>query len=437
MSTATATTEATEIAELNEYEFTIAVQALGQVRKDIAKATKITDKLGLPAPVLTVGDETFTVDQMHTPGGGVPPWKTGLVIECVEITITTPAFNLPGWRLVASIDLDEAGNIVGKFPAFQEVDTPDEWHSTGDRCDHCNVRRGRKSLVAVQSIETGEFKVVGKSCLAEYVGYVDAFELVKLAARISQLRTFDPIYGSGFDASATVVGFVSAAVGIVDRFGFTPGGVTRDLVRDFCFSNKHRKQLIEDGVEVGDDEITKAEKMVEWAKGQNGCNDYMTNMAIAARRPVASEKTFGLLASLPSAYQRAMGWEAERKAKADAEAVSEHIGNVKDRVELTATVVASRVSDGYSYYGPDSLWLKLVTAEGNVIIWKTNTDTGTYSLYASEELKAEGIACGAGTLSEGDKITGKATIKAHDNYQGTAQTVVTRWAYEIVTNEEA
>ena len=51
--------------------------------------------------------------------------------------------------------------------------------------------------------------------------------------------------------------------------------------------------------------------------------------------------------------------------------------------------------------------IKMTDASGNVFVWWGTNDF-------------------AADLSVGDKVEGKATVKAHDEYDGCAQTVLTR-----------
>ena len=81
---------------------------------------------------------------------------------------------------------------------------------------------------------------------------------------------------------------------------------------------------------------------------------------------------------------------------------SNFIGNVKDKIELEVEIESVRILDGY--YGHTYLY-KLVDAEGNQLTW----------FASSPALKG----------LEG-KIKLRFTVKAHNEYQGIKQTVITR-----------
>lgn len=103
--------------------------------------------------------------------------------------------------------------------------------------------------------------------------------------------------------------------------------------------------------------------------------------------------------------------EAFAKMAEKAAASPGHWGEVGVRAELTATVtrVVPLPDNGF---GP-SLLIKLRTEEGHELV------TFTTAAWAWE-------------ASEGDVYTGKATVKKHDEFNGTAQTVITRAKFDRV-----
>lgn len=121
-----------------------------------------------------------------------------------------------------------------------------------------------------------------------------------------------------------------------------------------------------------------------------------------------SEAQYGLLAKLPQ-------WLAESKAKEAARAqenaaraaVSQHLGNIGDRLTFTATVrfakffeneVGNRFSGGWTLTVLDD-------EQGNVLVWKGSGFAG---------------------VERGTKITFKGTVKAHTERDGVKQTQLTR-----------
>ena len=87
-------------------------------------------------------------------------------------------------------------------------------------------------------------------------------------------------------------------------------------------------------------------------------------------------------------------------AKIKAAAVSQHVGKVGERIEIDAKIVFAKGFDGY--YG--TTWFNTMTdPAGNVFHYRGNR-----------------------LGQKGDAIKIKATVKAHDEYDGTKQTVIER-----------
>lgn len=97
---------------------------------------------------------------------------------------------------------------------------------------------------------------------------------------------------------------------------------------------------------------------------------------------------------------------AKVQAAADVQASSQHIGSPRERFAFEATVVASRQIGHEPFYPYAPRYLsRLVTTDGNVLVWFSTTHLQRFV---------------------DQQVTGKATVKKHDRYRDTAQTIVTR-----------
>lgn len=108
-----------------------------------------------------------------------------------------------------------------------------------------------------------------------------------------------------------------------------------------------------------------------------------------------------LLATLRSPSERQIELVKGEVAKRIANASSEFVGAVGDKVILSLTI--ERVISMDTPYGIS--WMTLArTQEGNVIVYRGSADLG----------------------KQGDQVTVKATIKDHTYYQGVKQTIIQR-----------
>lgn len=110
--------------------------------------------------------------------------------------------------------------------------------------------------------------------------------------------------------------------------------------------------------------------------------------------------------------------EATKAIETKDEKESDYIGNVGDKI--TVDVTFKRESSfsykaQFSYYEQTMYIYTFIDENNNVLVWKTTgmlgyeDENGRYAVY-----------------KEGDKLTIKGTIKAHDVYNGVKQTVLTR-----------
>lgn len=91
---------------------------------------------------------------------------------------------------------------------------------------------------------------------------------------------------------------------------------------------------------------------------------------------------------------------------ANAEVISEYIGNVGDKIETTVTLKRVKYFEtSYGYYGTMIGIHCFEDATGNVIVWKTAS---------------------APEMSIGDTITIRGTVKELNEYKGIKQTILTR-----------
>ena len=125
--------------------------------------------------------------------------------------------------------------------------------------------------------------------------------------------------------------------------------------------------------------------------------------------------------------------EAERRAKEEAEriarekaeaeekarkAISQHIGQIGDKIDTTATFVKTAWFDVPSFrgFGTDTMYVHTFKIGNDVVVWKTGTNNlGKFD----EDGNWEGFEAGK-------QVHLKGTIKDHNEYKDEKQTVLTR-----------
>lgn len=103
--------------------------------------------------------------------------------------------------------------------------------------------------------------------------------------------------------------------------------------------------------------------------------------------------------------------EAEKARIKALKAISQHVGQVGDKLDLTATFDHTAWFECRSFtgYGTTTMYIHTFKdADGNVLIWKTSNGLGSMG------------------LQEGDLVQIKGTVKDHSEYKDEKQTVLTR-----------
>lgn len=392
--------------------FRIPVENLPDLTARFEKLAKRAVKLGVPAPTFTA----IAVEETDT-AGVLDTW------HWVVVEGAAPKF--AGWELTAVIALDhaepDAPNVVTTVGAA-DLDEILAWRGLGDVCDHCHVdNRGRNKLVVVTH-ETGERKIVGTTCLRDFLGHTSPTAIATWAQWIedaADLREYEE-RGARTEYRFDPVTYLAWTVRAITDNGWVPrsrGGealptadvATELLLLDAGIVKPTRHSPKPDP--LLDAELATATDALTWAKAVAPTNDYLANLQAVASKTSLRYSDLGLAASAVTAFQRDHSRAIEKAAVATATAGSVHFGAVKERLDVTGTVTMVRIFEGF--YGPTAL-VKLLIG-GNVAVW-----------WCSNVAKAP---------AQGATVTGKATVKAHEEYEGVAQTVLTRAALTVVEAE--
>lgn len=409
--------------------FNIPEENFAAFEAKFAKLTKAADKLGCERPTFTVIGHTDVplVDSLDNfQVTDVTQYR-----RIFEVTVTGEAPRYNGWTFKAVIEFDPEATTVtvksGGENQQHDID-PTWWKLTEGFCDHCGTRRDRRKVVVVEHAEHGR-KVVGTSCLRDFLGHATPEQLASYAEFLFEIdefgEEFEEVIGRGaprFDTDSVLA--VTNRVISVD--GWRPksaceygGRPTSTLVGDILGGRDKQAQIWFAENPVTDEDRAAATAARAWARNLSDAeaerSDYLLNLRALNEAETIEVGKLGFVCSTISAYRRAQEKEIELAARkvADAKAAdSVHFGAVKERSVISATITFTLEIDGD--YGVSTL-VKGLTPEGNVVVW---------------------FASGTIDLKAGDTITGKATIKGHDERDGVKQTQVNRWNWIIVEDGE-
>lgn len=381
-------------------EFKIFEGNMERLTKKMIRIQNKCQKYGCDFHFKKVGEEFKTLTDEN---GG--KYTVRLVVVDVEGLAV-----INGWRFIASVEHTDKGNIINKV--VDDVEVPKRYYNGSLVCEHCGNKRIKYAFI-VMNVETGEFKEVGKSCLADFTHGLSAEAAAYYISLYDELIKGDtPIIGCNVEKYIQKVDFLLYAAECVRHFGYEIDGGTRDRAMSYLrcdygwiANSKYRDELIDEMHRVGFDKFN--EKTVEmvknalaWISEQKETNNYMHNLITVCSLDYITFKNTGILASLFPTYTKNLEFEARKKAEAERAKVSEYVGEVGQRI--TIEVADWRcVTSWYTQFGTVGIY-KITDKNNNVFVWKTSNSL-------SENTK---------------KITG--TIKEHKEYNGEKQTELTR-----------
>lgn len=326
-----------------------------------------------------------------------------------------------GWKFIASVEHTEKGNIINK--AVSDVEVPARYYDCAPICEHCNTNRWRKDTFIVMNEETGEFKMVGKSCLKDFTKGMSAEAVAQYTSAFEEIIEGEaPSEGWYRTRYYDVHEYLCYVAETIRHFGYTkadPDGgyvrTTRMRADDYyCYDRnwiygpgaEDIKAEIRDEMEkVGFDHNSDRAKAdvdaaLAWLDAQTDNNNYMHNLKVACALDYDGGKNLGILASLFPTYNRNLEIEAERRKRAESEKISDWVGAVGDKVTVDVDNVAC-ITSWETMYGTTYVW-KITGKDGNIFTWKS-------SRYLCSDVKVL-----------------KGTVKEHKEFRGVKQTELTR-----------
>lgn len=390
-------------------------------KETVKRLSKLAKKAGVEVKALT-GITTIILPRIYryTESGKPYVARTERAIQCSRVLVgDMPRSN--GWAFVARLEHTEAGNMVVCAPG-EEIEPT--WRTVEAVCEHCATSRRRRDTFVLRG-PNGERKQIGRNCLADFL-MCSATELVAQADLLKTVSTeSDPDYEGGWGGSScsmpTTDEFLACAVSAIERDGFRKTNVdnsTRMTAEFFAGrcppltsypGSAEHVQAWKDG-QPTEAYIERAKKIRVWGAeltaAETAGSDYLWNLHLACKLIACDVGRYGgILASVPAAYDRAMGIEHEKKAQ---KPVSKHVGTLGKRETFQVTF---KFRGSYDNEFGGGVICNFEDSEGNEIVWFTSGDCP-----GSEELNTKMT------------ITGK--VKKHGDRKGRAQTVLSRckWA---------
>lgn len=419
---------------------------IGHLTEGIAKLNKRCKRMKLPLITIDVLGVhkvllEYYVGEQRKFAVAVPPngHATGAVVELMEVVVQGNAPVFEGWELTGVLEPVETEdgweNMLKSVPGKC---IPSQYRTFVHKCEHCNTKRRRKETFVVRHVEENRFMCVGRSCLKDFLGHTDPAQLARCAEYLLLLEEMCKEFNDGewepregFVSQQYQLSHVIDATGfIISKHGWKSktaaqygGQSTASLVSwlitpQTFFGPDAGRQRVEhenacaEFAAYREGTTTRTADAIKWARELDGTDsDYLGNLSLACRALAIQTKQFGIVCSLLPAYDRAMGVVEEKKDKLQEQKdkLQEHFGEVGTKERLTLTIKKLVDCDGFY----SSVLHCMEDAEGRSFKW---------------------FRSGVNAIADvGDTITINAKIKAHENYKGVPETMLShcRLAKEV------
>jgi hypothetical protein len=332
--------------------------------------------------------------------------------ETIEGRWVDVVFEMPtmvtehGWTFVAA--LDHIGGRIVVRPMEGETVPPFAYDVEPGRCDHCRMDRRRNTSYLIRRGDDN-FKVVGSSCVADFMGH-SAPDILRLHGERGGLFEDDSrVERENFikvDDLLTIASMAVAPEGWWIKS--QEPGATIHVVRDLLFGGKPAKMWMEDVYLKNDAYPAQAEAIkAETIKGieeMNADSEWAQNIkTLYEVGYVNIRKHLAIFASAVTIGLRRIRQTQERKAVRN-----EWIGTVGSKVTVDASVTGVKVTE--SYYGASYLYT-FVTPNGELIKWFASRSQG---------------------IEQGTNVRVSGTVKKLDEYNGRKTTMLTRCHVEAI-----
>lgn len=336
------------------------------------------------------------------------PGGLRVTVHGFDVTITGEAPRYAGWRFVAAVDAVDGG-VVLRYPPGSEPTIPNDQVRPGE-CDHCHTQRSRRSTVLVAHGDTGQLLQVGRSCLKDFLGH----SVVPVFLTVDDVRGDLERGLSGTPMAWDTQSVLAYAGAAVEAFGWTPASEseygrtpTKDVVRLALVGGRGSDELHRLLAPHLDEARTQAPVIRDTLlTGLAGTSGYEANLTAILRGDAVETHHLGLAVSAIIAHERLLHDRHTDAARREAAAGVDYVGTVGEKVTLTGTVRTAMRVDGFTYRSPDNM---LLVVDCGAAVAKMTT-----------------AAAWAYHLKPGDPLTITGTVKAHNDWNGIKQTVLTR-----------
>lgn len=316
--------------------------------------------------------------------------------EIIKYTIIGHMPKVDGYSFLAKIDHQPTGNIIlGSLPDGSNLYKT--YSQITPNCNHCKVNRDRKNTFLFQENNTDKIIQIGSTCLKDFFGHDidDLFFYAELNDIFDNMEDF--FGGCGGGSLIKTSYFLEVCCSLILENGYTSRKQSEEqMIPSTCDSvlnilnSKTGKDIsiTKEATELQNDIKT-------FFEAYEPQNDYTYNIKTLIGKEYLDLRYAGIVASAYLPFKKA------KEIKNDG-INSNFIGSINEK--LNFELVLCSIRNFETIYG--TTWLySFKDKTNNVIIWKASKKQD---------------------IHENTTVNLKGTIKAHNEYKGVKQTVLTR-----------
>ena len=244
--------------------------------------------------------------------------RDGSKTKLIEVCLDVEPIKIDGWRFLARIDhAPETGNIIRAVPNTG-IDVETRFRTAKPDCEHCNHKRLRRDTFVLIS-DDGEYKQVGSTCLADFLGH-DAARLGRLAEltgyanELARAIEREPAEEPRTLQERRYIDqweYLAHTAAMVRLNGWTSGKTAyehgRVSTRQQALVNMFPSTMFErrEAVQPTQEDTLLAKAALEWAQSfaeKAELNDYEHNVLVIAESSVIDYRSTGIAASIVGVY---------------------------------------------------------------------------------------------------------------------------------------
>lgn len=349
-----------------------------ELKKRVSAMQRKAQKLGLPEPMMkfTGNKEVFQL----------PVYQDGHELEAkipvlkVEVEFSGSIPKIDGFQFLAKIDhtkgkdgtysnlLNTAGSASEEI--LENLGT--NFHVCTPNCDHCEKPRARNTTYLVRNPEDGDIKQIGSTCVDDFIGtktlkqIMGAFDMHAMFLDDEYYDELDRDYVRG-GASPTwfpiktylaMASYLTDTIGFVKADSYDPKPTRQVILEEISRpGSQNNSVLTKLSLEaftptLKDAVYDKVDAMIDHFKTSKQTSTYGLNIQSLLNDPyfeLNNRFACGILASVPSAYNREMERNRQMQPEIQQEALNEPFGDVKARGRLKLRLV--NIRDGQNRLG--------------------------------------------------------------------------------------